>query len=489
MYDVVIIGAGVVGSSIARELSRYKLKICVLEKDSDVACGSSKANSGIVHAGFDAKPGSLKAELNVQGNKMFARMSKELDFPYENNGSLVLCFDKKDLGKLEELKVKGEKNGVSDLTILKKEQLIQLEPNLSEHVAAGLYAPGAGITCPYEMTIAYAENACMNGAEFFFNTEVINIRKENDIFRIETPGNIYEGKAVVNAAGLYGDTINNMVCENRIEIKGRKGEYCLLDKTVGSLVHMTLFQLPTRMGKGVLVAKTVDNNLLIGPTAEDITDKSDLSTTQKGIEEVIDKAGLTLKKIPVNKTITSFSGIRAHSAGDDFIIGEDKDVKGFINAVGIESPGLTSAPAIALMIEEIVVNRLAPEKKEDFNPVRKGILKFSNMNYEERNRLIKESPSYGKVICRCETVTEGEVMAAIHRPLGAYTLDGVKRRTRAGMGRCQSGFCAGKIVGILARERNSSELDITKSGGDSRILTGKNKEILSFREEGKDGRS
>ncbi|ROR29115.1 glycerol-3-phosphate dehydrogenase [Mobilisporobacter senegalensis] len=479
MFDVVIIGAGIVGSSIARELSRYKLKTCVLEKGSDVATGSSKANSGIVHAGFDAKSGTLKAKLNVQGNIMFDQLSKDLDFPFRKNGSLVLCFNKKDIQKLEELKEKGDRNGVSNLSVLTKEQLSALEPNLNENVEAALYAPTGGIVCPYEMTIAFAENACMNGVEFNFNTEVTDIIKKEDSFIIETNNGRYGSKVIINAAGLFADEINNMVSKEKIEIKGRKGEYCLFDKTVGSLARMTLFQLPTSMGKGVLVSPTVDNNLLIGPTALDIPDKSDTTTTREGIEEVIDKARLTLREIPVNKTITSFSGIRAHAVKDDFIIGEASDVKGFINAAGIESPGLTSAPAIAKMIEEIVGRILSPSFNENFNPIRKGIPRFREMNNEERDNLIKENPSYGKVICRCETVTEGEILNAIHRPLGARTLDAVKRRTRAGMGRCQSGFCSTKIVSILARELNLSEIEITKFGGASYLLIGENKELMN----------
>lgn len=480
MFDVIIIGAGVIGSSIARELSKYQCKVCVLEGDSDVACGASKANSGIIHAGFDALPGTLKAKLNVEGSKMFERLSKELDFPYEKNGAMVLCFDKKDYKKLEELKLKGEKNGVSNLSILNKEELLQLEPNLNDDVVAGLYAPTGGIVCPYEMTIAFAENACMNGVEFYFRNKVTSISKKEDRFRVETVSNTYEGKIVINAAGVHADDIHNMVSKNKFKIIGRKGEYCLLDKTVGSLTSRTLFQLPTVMGKGVLVAKTIDNNILIGPSAQDVMDKSDTSTTNEGMNEVIEKAKLTLKELPVNKTITSFSGIRAHSIGDDFIIGEAEDVSGFIDVAGIESPGLSSAPAIALMIEEIVVHRLNPDKNEKFNPFRKGIHKFANMDNEERRELMKESSAYGKVVCRCETVTEGEILEAIHRPLGARTLDGIKRRTRAGMGRCQSGFCATKIVSILARELNLSELEITKFGGDSQILIGENKESFDI---------
>ncbi|MDF2473617.1 MAG: glycerol-3-phosphate dehydrogenase [Anaerocolumna sp.] len=477
MFDVVIIGAGVVGCSIARELSKYDLSICVCEKSSDVASGSSKANSGIVHAGFDAKPGTLKAKLNVKGNKMFDRLAAELDIPFRRNGSLVLCFDDSDTSHLHELMEKGIENGVPNLSILSRDEVLSLEPKMNEDVVAALYAPTGGIVCPYEMTIAMAENACSNGVQFLFNQKVINIIKEESTFLIQLENEQIESKIVINAAGVYADEINNMVSAEKIEIKARRGEYCLFDKAAGALVNMTIFQLPTKLGKGVLVSPTVDGNLLIGPNAVDSEDKEEKGTTKEGIDEIIKKAELTMKNIPVRQTITSFCGLRPRCTRDDFIIGEAKDVPGFINAAGIESPGLTSAPAIAEMIEEMVVQILAPGRKLDFNPIRKGIPKFREMNHKERMALIAKDSTYGKVLCRCETITLGEVLSAIRRPLGAKDLDGVKRRTRAGMGRCQSGFCSGKIVKILAKELGLSEADITKFGGNSKILLGENKEI------------
>lgn len=477
MFDVVIVGAGVVGCSIARELSRYQLNIRVLEKGSDVAAGSSKANSGIVHAGYDAKPNTLKAKLNVEGNTMYDKLSKNLDFPFKRNGSLVLCFDENDMDKLEELMKKGKSNGVQGLSLLNKEQLLKLEPKINEKVVAALYAPTGGIVCPYEMTIAFAENANTNGVEFTFNTEVTNVRKMNDYFIIDTEGESIESRLVINAAGVYADEINNMISNHMIKIKARTGEYCLLDKTAGSNATMTLFQLPTKMGKGVLVTPTVDGNLLIGPTAADVEDKEYKGTTREGLDDVLSKAKLTLKEIPTRQIITSFSGLRAHSLVDDFIIGEAEDVPGFINVAGIESPGLTSSPAIAKMVEEIVVKIIKPSINKKFNPIRHGIPRFREMNMEERKALIAKDPSYGKILCRCESVTEGEVLNAIRRPIGAKDLDSVKRRTRAGMGRCQSGFCSTKIVKILARELGLLETDITKFGGDSKLLIGENKRI------------
>lgn len=475
MFDVIVIGAGVIGCSVARELSKYSLNICVLEKGSDVAVGTTKANSAIVHAGHDAKPGSLKAVLNKKGNVMFDRLSKELDFPFKRNGSLVVCFNKDDLYKLQELKERGEQNGISGLKILEKDEVMAMEPNLNTDIVAALYAPTGGIVCPYEMTIALAENAFINGVDFKFNCEVLDVFKEKDNFMVKTNLEDIRGRLIINAAGVNADSINNMVGANKINIIARKGEYCLFDKTFGKTVEKTIFQLPTKMGKGVLVTPTVDGNLLIGPNAIDIESKEDLNTTGKGLEEILEKAKLTLKSIPMRSIITSFAGLRAHSTEDDFIIGEAEDVENFINAAGIESPGLSSAPAIAEMIENIVIDKLNPDKNHKFNPIRKGIPKFREMSNEERKEIIKTNQLYGNVICRCELVTEGEIVEAIRRPMGARDLDGVKRRTRAGMGRCQSGFCSTKVVDILARELNMSRMDVTKFGSKSNILLSENK--------------
>lgn len=477
MFDVTIIGAGVIGCSIARELTRYRLNVSVIEKRSDIAEGTTKANSAIVHAGHDAEPESLMGRLNAKGNAMFDKLSEELDFPFKRNGSLVLCFDKEDIKKLHELKERGEKNKVLGLKVLSREELIKMEPNLSDEVVAALYAPTGGIVCPYEMTIALAENAFSNGAEFYFDNGVKEIEKNDGYFTVKTDKGEYKTKMVINAAGVYADDINNMVSKNKIEIIPRKGEYCLFDKAAGEMVKSTLFQLPTKLGKGVLVTPTVDGNLLIGPNAADIEDKEGLMTTQDGLNEILNKAKMSIKQIPMRQVITSFAGLRAHRPEHDFLIGEVVDVPNFINVAGIESPGLSSAPAIAEITVDIVKDKLNPEVNKEFNPIRKGIPKFREMSNEERKKLIAEDSSYGKIICRCETVTEGEIINAIRRPLGARTLDGVKRRTRAGMGRCQSGFCSTKIVEILSRELNISPMEITKYGGDSKLLVGRNKNI------------
>lgn len=478
MFDVTIIGAGVIGCSIARELSKYKLKICVVEKDEDISTGTSKANSAIIHAGFDAKPNSLKGKLNAKGNAMFDKLSEELDFPFKRIGSLVLCFNEEDIPVLENLKVQGEQNKVPDLKILYKEKIREMEPNISNKVVAALYAPSAGIICPYEMTIALAENANDNGVEFKLGAEVKNVNKSEGEYVIKTNKEDIVSKVVINAAGLHSDEINNMVSNEKIEIIARKGQYCLFDKAVGNMVSKTIFQLPTKMGKGILITPTVDGNILIGPNAEDIEDKTDLSTTGQGLTEVVEKARMSVEEIPMNGVIASFAGLRSHCTKDDFIIGEVEDAPNFINVAGIESPGLSSAPAIAEMIEKIVVTKLSPEKNSEFNPNRKGILKFREMSNEERKEIIKKIPQYGKIVCRCETVTEGEIIASIRRTLGAKTLDGVKRRTRSGMGRCQGGFCSAKIVDILCKELNLEKTEITKFGGKSNLIVGKIKEDI-----------
>ena len=472
MYDVVIIGAGVSGSASARELSRYKVNACVIEKAEDVCSGTSKANSGIVHAGFDAPVGSLMAKLNVKGNEMMEELSKELDFPFKKNGSLVICLSKDDMPKLQELYDRGRKNGVKDLKILSKEDVLKLEPNINEEVYAALYAPTGGIVCPFGLNIALAENATTNGVEFKFNTEAKDIEKIDDGFIIKTNNGDIKTKYIVNAAGVYADKFHNMVSENKINITARKGEYCLLDKTAGCHVSKTIFSLPGKMGKGVLVSPTTHGNLIVGPTSTDIADKEGLNTTRDGLDTILEKSSMNVKNIPMRQVITSFAGLRAHEDNHEFIIKELEDVKGFIDCAGIESPGLTSAPAIGIMVADILKEKLSLEKNPDFIGIRRGILDPNTLNIEERNQLIKEQPAYGNIICRCEMITEGEIIDAIRRPLGAKSLDGVKRRTRAGMGRCQAGFCSPKTMEILERELSISMFDITKAGGESNMVLG-----------------
>ena len=473
-YDIAIIGAGVSGTAIARELSRYQTKICVLEREEDVCCGTSKANSAIIHAGYDAEPGSLKAKLNLRGNQMMDQLAKDLDFPFRRNGSLVLCLDEKDLPNLQKLYERGITNGVKGLQILNKEEVRAMETNISDQVIAALYAPTGGIVCPFHMTIAFAENACANGTVFHFNTEVKNITRRQNIWEIETTKGTFEAGCIINAAGVYADKLHNMVSQKKIHITQRKGEYCLLDKTAGTHVSHTVFTLPGKLGKGVLVTPTVHGNLLIGPTAADIEDKEGVNTTREGLDEVLQKSAASVKNISARQVITSFAGLRAHEDGNDFIIGETE--KDFIDCAGIESPGLSSAPAIGEMVAELLKEKYNLKEKEDFISTRKGITDPSKLFLEERNALIHREPAYGNIICRCEMVTEGEIIDAIRRPLGAKSLDGVKRRTRAGMGRCQSGFCSPRVMEILARELDIPVEEITKSGGNSRIIEGVNKD-------------
>lgn len=475
MYDVIIIGAGVTGSAIARELSRYKVKACVVEREEDVCCGTSKANSAIIHAGFDAAHGSLMAKMNVAGNLMMEQLAKDLDIPFKKNGSLVICLSEEDRPKLQELYERGIANGVKELRLLSKEEVLEMEPNLSENVVGALYAPTGGIVCPFDMTLAMAENANVNGIEFFFDTKVLNIVKDYGEYVIETNKGEYRTKCVVNAAGLYADELHNMVSEHKIKITPRRGDYCLLDKTVGNYVDKTIFTVPGKFGKGVLVSPTIHGNLIVGPTAIDIEDKEAISTTQEGIDELIEKAKYMVKDLPIRHVITSFAGLRARQSGHEFIIGEPEDAKGFIDAAGIESPGLTSAPAIGVTIAEMLRDKLGLELKKDFIATRKGVLDPRTLSMEERNKLINDKPEYGNIICRCETVSEGEIIDAIRRPLGARSLDGLKRRTRAGMGRCQSGFCLPRSMEILSRELKIPMTQVTKSGGTSTIVTKRTK--------------
>lgn len=475
-FDVAVIGAGVTGCAIARELSRYNLKVCVTEREEDVCSGTSKANSAIVHAGYDAVPGSQKARFNVEGNRMMEALSKDLEFDFKQNGSLVLCFAQEDMPALEELYQKGVTNGVEGLQILTGDQVREMEPNVTDTVVAALYAPTGGIVCPFGLTIALAENACENGVEFLFNTGIESVKKTESGYDLEAGDTLIHASCVVNAAGVYADAFHNMVSEKKIHITPRKGDYCLLDKEAGAHVSRTIFQLPGKLGKGILVAPTVHGNLLTGPTARDIADKEGTATTADGLAEVMEKAGLGVKNIPFRQVITSFCGLRAHEDGDDFIIGEAEDAPGFFDAAGIESPGLSSAPAIGVYLAELVAAKLGAEKKESWNGKRKGFLRPEKMSREERAALIKEHPEYGTIICRCEGVSEGEILDAIHRRPGAVSLDGIKRRVRQGMGRCQAGFCTPRTMEILARELGITMEEICKNAPGSNMLTGEKQE-------------
>lgn len=476
MYDVIIIGGGVVGCAIARELSKQNRKIALFEKKTDVCEGTSKANSGIIHAGYDAASGTLKARFNVQGNRMMETLAKELDIPFKRNGSMVLMFSEEEREQLLKLYERGLQNGVKDLQILSGDEVRKIEPKVSKEVKAALYAPTAGIVCPFGMTYAFAENAAINGVEFHLNTEVTEIKKKEKGFCILTNQGSYDTEYVINAAGVYADVIHNMVSKEKMKIIPRRGQYCLMDKEVGSFVQSTLFQLPTKYGKGVLVTPTVHGNLLVGPDADDVDDKECINTTMDGMADILKRGGRSVENLPQNKVITSFAGLRAIEEKGDFIIEEAKDVPGFIDVAGIASPGLSASPAIGVYVAEMLQEIHPVLLKENFISKRQGIPNMAEATMEERKELIRKNPAYANVICRCELVTEGEIVDAINRPVGAVTLDGIKRRVRAGMGRCQSGFCSPKVVEILARELHKDISEISKMGGDSVFITGKNKE-------------
>ena len=477
MLDVIIIGAGVSGCACARELSRYQAEILVLEKEEDVCCGTSKANSAIVHAGYDAANGSLMARLNVEGSRRMPALAKELDFAYDQCGSLVVCLSEDDRPALQALYENGVRNGVEGLRIVERAELVEMEPNISDDAVAALWAPTGAVVCPFGLTYALAENAAKNGVKFQFDTTVTGIAPIAGGWRVETDQGVFETRLVVNAAGVYADRFHNMAApEEPMQIIPRRGDYFLLDHAAAGHVRHTVFQLPGKYGKGVLVTPTVHGNLLIGPTAIDIEDKEATATTAAGLDEVRTKSGLAIKDLPLRQTITSFAGLRAHEPRHEFFIGEVKP--GFVDCAGIESPGLSSAPAIGAMVAEIVSKSLSLETDPAFDPHRKGILDPKTLSFEERAALIREQPAYGQIICRCESVTEGEILDAIHRVPGARSLDGVKRRTRAGMGRCQAGFCSPRVMEILARELGVPQSQITKAGGNSRIIVGTNKDAL-----------
>ena len=474
MFDVAIIGAGVVGGMIARTLAAFRLKIVLIEKGHDVATGATAANSAIVHAGFDAKEGSLKAKLNVRGSQMMEKVCRELGVKYKNNGSLVIGFGEEDEAHLKMLYQRGVTNGVKDLKLLSAEELHALEPNISPNATCALHAPTGAIVCPYELTFAAIGNAMDNGAQLLLDSEVTAIAAGEGCYTITAGGNRIEARYVVNAAGVYSDAIAKMVGDDSFTVHPRRGEYILLDKEIGGLVKHTIFRTPTKMGKGILVSPTVDGNLLTGPTSEDMEDKDDKSTTPEGLAKVMKGAGESVSGIRYGASITSFCGLRAVGSTGDFIINNPRH--GFVNVAGIESPGLSSAPAIAEYVLDLLQkDGLPAEKKLDYNPIRPAMHAFHEMTMEEKNAVIAKDPAYGRVICRCETVTEGEILAAIRTEPKPRDLDGVKRRTRAQMGRCQGGFCSPYIVELLARELGIPYEKVTKSGGASLVNLEKTK--------------
>lgn len=475
MFDVVVIGAGIIGGAVARELMRYKLSVCILEKENDVATGATKANSAIVHAGFDAKAGSMKAKMNVRGSQLMEKNAKELHVKYKNNGSMVIGYNEDDEKMLRELYERGLKNGVKNLRLLTGSEAKRLEPNLNKNVTCALHAPTGAIVCPYELAVACVGNAMDNGAQLMRNFEVKEIKRQNGCFTITDGTKQVNAKFIVNAAGLYADEIAKMAGDNSFCIHPRKGEYLLLDKAKKTAVSHTIFTTPTKMGKGILVSPTVDNNLLLGPTSDDIEDKTDTATTSVGLQSILKRVPDMAEGIKTNTVITSFCGLRAVGNTGDFII--NNPVPNFINAAAIESPGLSSAFAIAEYVRQLLNDAgLVLEPNPNFNPTRSSYHEFRELSMEEKNDVIKRDKSYGRIICRCEQVTEGEILDAIRRNPGAADVDGVKRRTRSGMGRCQGGFCSTFVTELLARELKTDFDKITKFGKNSKLSFGRTKE-------------
>ena len=474
-YDVAVIGAGVVGCLTARALSMTDLTVCVIEAEADVSTGTSRANSGIVHAGYDAAPGSLKARFNVEGAAMIPQLAADLGVPYEQNGSLVVAFGEEDEKQLEKLYERGITNGVETRIITGDEARV-MEPVLSGEITAALYAPTAGIICPYTLTIAAAENAAANGVEFLFNSRVTAVSRVDGGFVIKAGENRVEAKSIVNAAGIHAGEISALAGGEEIRMLPRKGEYIIFDKSMAARTKTVIFSAPSERGKGVLFAPTAHGNMLAGPTAQ-FTEMDDTSTTREGLEEALCGAQHYAPSIERRAAIAVFAGLRAASERHDFIVEASKSAPGLINAAGIESPGLTASPAIAehivKLLDEIGISG-APRK--DAVRTRKPIESFAHATPERRKELIAMDSRYAHIVCRCETVTEAEIVEAIHRPCGATTVDGVKFRTRAGTGRCHGGFCLPRVMDILARELKANELDITKAGPGSAILTGRTKE-------------
>ncbi len=474
MVDIIIIGAGVIGSSIAKELSRFNANILILEANEDVCTMTSKANSGIIHAGYDAPENSLMAKLNVESNHLFEEYASKLNIPYKKSGSFVIGKTEEDLKKLELLYQRGINNGVKNLEIITDVKKIrELEPNINEEVTAVLYAKDAYVTCPFELTIALAESAVLNGAKIKFNEKVIDIIKTNNSFKVITKNNNYECKYLVNAAGIYSDKIDQMLGYKTEDLIARKGDYFVFDKDLENHVNQIIFSLPNEEGKGILVAPTAYGNLILGPTAEVVLDKEDTTLSKVGLNKLLNKKEDSITNMNLKKVITSFSGMRAINKCEDFIIEKDEN---YIKLIGISSPGLTSSIGIGLMIKDFL-NEIFT-LKDDYIETRKGSIKTNKLTDDEYNNLIKEEPKYGNIVCRCEKVSEQEIINCLNSTIPATSLDGIKRRTRTFTGRCQGGFCLTKVIEIMKNNLNYQNEEIVKSTANSRIINGYNKESL-----------
>ncbi len=474
MYDVTIIGCGIVGASAAFELSKYKLSVAILEKENDVACGTTRANSAIVHAGYDPEPGTKMARLNVLGSQMMEELCKGLSVEYKKTGSLVLAFSDTDMECVETLYQRGLMNHVEGLEVMGREQVTAMEPNINPEVKGALYAPTGAIVNPWRLCIAMAQTAVQNGAELHLNSEVTGIMCESDHYRVKTALGSFDTRCIVNAAGVHSDKISEMLAEPFFKIIPIKGEYYLLDKSQGSLVKTVVFQPPDENGKGVLISPTVHGNLIVGPTSETTDDPDDTTVTRQGLEKVVQKSLRSSSKVDFRESIRNFTGVRAASEIDDFII--EASSPRFINAAAIKSPGLTSAPAIALDIAQLLRQEgLKLDEKEEFT-LFKGNALFKDMTPEEKSEALRRDKRYGRVICRCETITEGDILEALNSPIPPVSIDGVKRRCGAGMGRCQGGFCMPRVHEILSREAVINMEHICKDRAGSYILTGSTKD-------------
>ncbi len=474
MYDIVIIGAGVIGCAVAARVAEYTSNFAVIDRAQDISAGASKANSGIVHAGYDAEPGSEKARLNVKGAKMYPALCEKLGVPYGNPGALVLAFSEEERKSVERLEQQSKLNDVPGCRVIERDEALRMEPRLNPEVLCALYVPASGLVSPYELTFAFADSAAENGADFLLNTNVVNLSHNGECWVVSTNKGTYETKAVINCAGIGGGVLHNMISDRKVHITARRGQYYLLDHMQVPEFNMTIFQVPTPMGKGVLVSPTTHGNILLGPTAEDIDDGLDTMTTRDGLSDIMIKARKTWPGCSLRNVITTFSGVRAHEKGGDFVIGAVEGApEGAFEAIGIESPGLSAAPAIGEELGDWVAYYLNLPKRGDYRAPTPLPKPFNRMSMSEREAAYMENPEYGKIVCRCEQVTEAEIRFSIRRPVGAKSVDGVKHRTRAGMGRCQGGFCSTRVMQILQEELHQDLLDITKMGGDSRILTGK----------------
>ena len=472
IYDALIIGCGVTGAWTAYELSRYRLSVAIVEKDNDIGNGTTKANSVIVHAGYDPEPGTLKARFNVRGNELIRERAERMSIPLNPCGTYVIAFDDEGMASIKALYERGLENGVPEMQLLDSEAVHKAEPNLSEEVCGALLAGTGAIVNPFELCCAPTDVAINNGAELFRNFEVASIASEGDMLKVtSSDGREILAKRVINAAGLYADSIASMVGDDSFTIKPKRGEYSILDSNVYGIVNHVIFQPPTKAGKGILVAPTVDGNVLVGPTSDPIEEKDDLKTTDDGQKRAFAGARRSVPTISERDVITSFSGNRSVGSTGDFICEISGKEPKLINLAGIESPGLTSAPAIAEYAAELLEKSgISLEKKDDFDDHRE-VIRFKELTDEEKHEVIKKDPSYGRIVCRCETITEGEIVASIHRPAGALDMDGVKRRVRAGMGRCQGGFCGPRVMEILSRELGIPMEEVTKFGGGSYMVT------------------